>query len=1422
MRKLRGPICMVTFTCAITLLGFTPVAIAVTPRITPSDHHEVVAPHAAATAATYVALGDSYASGEGLPDPGVDPWLSTMGKPTASKDGCDRSEASYPFLIAKAENTSFSFPACSGATTGSTYDPSSLTKGLGSLLSGKGGEASQLRSLSPTGTRIVTLSIGAADLGFPKLLKSCMGFDFVDKSKANIQPASIFSTPTLCAQAVNEAEHLASGTSGTPGRLEYALVNIYTRILAAAPKATLLVGTYPQFFTGQPSSGFCPLIPGKDIAGQETYVGLAAQQEGAISGLEDDLNIDIQAAGEAVDRLPGDIGRLDVVNLNYLSGADGLSCSGSSSPKTIINGLVFAPGDDLSILYKECIRNPKVPVVHCTNTTGENYLAAGTLQESAKGETDSAQWLLRNLKLLLGADEIQSGFVVGNQAVTSVHTGTSVVARASITGSNFVATGKVTFRVYKTGNCTGTVLSNTQDSLVGGVASSPPTPAPADGSYSMRAAYGGDVSHNAIGSSCNPLTVWSKYPPTVVTEILQSGTPVTKVAASSKVNLRGMVTGADGTATGSLQFNFYLTPDCTGTSTSLTGGTLTGGKVTSSLLGPLSAGTYSFTSTYVPTGNYSGATSSCTTLSVGLSSVDLTVRLAWSSLNGFEGEIFMPAVSGSLSGAFGAPTGTITLTLYSTGNCSGPGTLLAAPIYNYGTDYYLPLPLLPAGATYSVLANFSGDLVYNHDVVCSNPDVFPAGTSTSVSVVQNGNQVNSVAAGTAVTLQATVTSTTGPTPNLPVTFFDFQNADCGGAFSGIAFSYPGANQVGVSSTSGGVATFPISSFVAGTWSVAAIYNPGSGSAAVPSFSSCVTFTVTTVPTNLVTAVQQNGASVTSVAAGSSVTDQATVSGSFGPATGSVTFTFFENATCASPGTPLAPASPILDDVATSPSENDLAAGSYSFKASYDGEGSYEGSTSACEPFTVAPVAPTITSTVFGEWGSSGQIVVGPSLTAGMVAFDKDAVTGTAGPVSGTLTFTLFPNGTCTGNGFVQSPTSLSGGAADSNRTGVLGAGSYSFIASFTPLNPAANYAATSGACEGFTVNLTPANMDTFLCTGTPPPPGEVSPNCAQSVENVVFHYPVGTRLFLWADPDDAAYNYPAGEPTGVVQFAYFSDLTCTGTSTVLPSTALDVLGNGYSSVELPVTAGGYSFLASYGGDTNYSASPQWCTPFAALAALPTVSTTIQADGSNVSTVPAGTAVTDQATLSGPSDLPAPSGTVTFMAYPGTTCTGVATLLGTGALVSGVANSPSSFDPSTPGSYSILADYNSDASYSTSSGPCEKLTVIQAPVSISTEFLVDGSPVTSAPSGSSVTVQATVGSSNGLTPAGTVAFLAFTNSSCTGTGEELGSTVTLVGGVATSESFDATQTISYEADYVDPSSSGTFASQDGSCTTLQIT
>lgn len=152
---------------------------------------------AQAAGPSYVALGDSYASGTGT--------RSYISDGTS----CQRSTYAYPSLIAQARGYTLNFKACSGATT------STVTSG-------------QLSALS-TGTRFVTISVGGNDAGFSSVLTECAQPGWMSDCQGKINTATNFINNTL------------------PGRLS----TLYASIKSKAPNAKVVVIGYPRIFNGE-------------------------------------------------------------------------------------------------------------------------------------------------------------------------------------------------------------------------------------------------------------------------------------------------------------------------------------------------------------------------------------------------------------------------------------------------------------------------------------------------------------------------------------------------------------------------------------------------------------------------------------------------------------------------------------------------------------------------------------------------------------------------------------------------------------------------------------------------------------------------------------------------------------------------------------------------------------------------------------------------------------------------------------------------------------------------------------------------------------------------------------------------------------------------------------------------------------------
>ncbi len=157
--------------------------------------------------ASYVALGDSYSSGEGSGD--YDAKLET----------CHRGADAWPRLVARElpkliRMRHWSLLACSGATS----------EALNGKVEGQPDQVALLHDDVPRPT-LVTITIGGNDIKFPTILGNCV-----------FPPAGCLSDGTLD-RAEFAIEHE-----------QHTLVTDYRNIKSADPKATILVVGYPRLF----------------------------------------------------------------------------------------------------------------------------------------------------------------------------------------------------------------------------------------------------------------------------------------------------------------------------------------------------------------------------------------------------------------------------------------------------------------------------------------------------------------------------------------------------------------------------------------------------------------------------------------------------------------------------------------------------------------------------------------------------------------------------------------------------------------------------------------------------------------------------------------------------------------------------------------------------------------------------------------------------------------------------------------------------------------------------------------------------------------------------------------------------------------------------------------------------------------------
>jgi lysophospholipase L1-like esterase len=165
----------------------------------------------AALTGKYVALGDSYSSGEGVYRRGAEPL-------DGGADRCHRAQGSYVPLVAGAHRFGggSAFWACSGATTRQ-------------LLRGQYGQEPQINHVGPD-TSLITLSIGGNDAGFAPVLTEC-----------------IVKLP-WSSQCVDQD----AAVRRRIGELRGSLRTVLAEIRARAPEARVILLGYPRPFPAAP------------------------------------------------------------------------------------------------------------------------------------------------------------------------------------------------------------------------------------------------------------------------------------------------------------------------------------------------------------------------------------------------------------------------------------------------------------------------------------------------------------------------------------------------------------------------------------------------------------------------------------------------------------------------------------------------------------------------------------------------------------------------------------------------------------------------------------------------------------------------------------------------------------------------------------------------------------------------------------------------------------------------------------------------------------------------------------------------------------------------------------------------------------------------------------------------------------------
>jgi lysophospholipase L1-like esterase len=291
----------------------------------------------------YLALGDSYSSGEGL-----SPYLPGSGK-------CDRSPDAYPPVVARHLSTlTLEFVACSGATIAQIDQ--------------------QVSTVPPRTWRrvaVTTVTAGGNDLPLSSLIARCMELA-ASSSTPPVEYLAGVSSAAQCASAIDSAAALLGAglnpVSGAPtspanalklpllrpSHFESRLVRLYRLILNAtgatkhhtAPPRVIVV-QYPSLL-GPSGTGSClvsptPLPP----IGSTTTVGSSGPLYPAFSSATANalraINRYVRLETAVVVRSLSKDGYLTVSLATPGVGFSALNCANGTSPD--VNGVLVASGD---------------------------------------------------------------------------------------------------------------------------------------------------------------------------------------------------------------------------------------------------------------------------------------------------------------------------------------------------------------------------------------------------------------------------------------------------------------------------------------------------------------------------------------------------------------------------------------------------------------------------------------------------------------------------------------------------------------------------------------------------------------------------------------------------------------------------------------------------------------------------------------------------------------------------------------------------------------------------------------------------------------------------------------------------------------------------------------------------------------------
>ena len=354
-------------------------------------------------------------------------------------------------------------------------------------------------------------------------------------------------------------------------------------------------------------------------------------------------------------------------------------------------------------------------------------------------------------------------------------------------------------------------------------------------------------------------------------------------------------------------------------------------------------------------------------------------------------------------------------------------------------------------------------------------------------------------------------------------------------------------------------------------------------------------TITSTPVAINTTL-----SSTSIRVGQSVVDSATLQGATANASGTVTYLDYGVGNCGAAETVVSVVTVTNQVISSSRPVVFNFTGSFSFQASYSGDTNNPAAVSPCEPLTVDPGPPNLTTSL-----SATTIIVGGSAadSSSLTTSCTDPACGSEIAATGTVTYSVFANGLCTGAG---TPVSIVN-VINSGRYNIVpnskavtfnSTGTFGFNAAYS--GDANGNAAVTSPCEPFTVNKTSPTITTTLSSSTITTGGSVT---------------------------DSATLTNAYQASGTASYSLFSTKDCIGPSTIISMVTVTNSGVPNSASRTFNTAGNYSWNAAYAGDANNNVAASACEPLvvnSSTTTQPSYALVVSYEGSVYKLYPNGT------------------------------------------------------------------------------------------------------------------------------------------------------------------------------------------------------